>query len=767
MNAQAISFFGQMLRRYRAAANLSQEELAERAHLSARAISDLERGVKRAPRKETVELLANALALSPQKRALFVSSARPALAPPPTPEPLRLVGGDLTTPLTPLLGRERELLAASKLLARQDVRLMTITGPGGVGKTRFALFLAEELADDFEDGVYVAPLAPLRDAALVAPLIARVIGLREEPGVAHVEQVTTHLRDRQVLLILDNIEHLMDSVNVVRALLTGCPRLRVIVTSRQPLRIRGEQEFPLAPLALDAAMRLFIDRVRAVRPLDSVSDEKGAVIRQICERLDCLPLALELAAVRARALPLRALLQRLDSALTLLTAGWRDLPERQQTLRGAIAWSVDLLDERERRVFRALAVFAGGCSFAAAQAVCGDDGGDPSALFDRLAGLVERSLLQIDASDEADPRFAMLETIRAYAAETLCAVGEEPQARERHASYFAALAEQSHSDPDRDAQDRGLLRDMDNFRAAIRWAIEMRRPAVGMRIASQLSRLWYMQGYMSEGEAWLSALLELDAQESEQAIPSLRLEILYGASRFAMDRRDYARAQMLAEESREVARQLGSASGLANALATLGHVAEARENYAEAATLFESSLDYSEQANDIEAMGRATSSLGNLARMRGDYQQAITCLEVSLGIASTLGMSWGILNALGSLGHISCEQGDYERAAERYRNCLTMSQSLPNEANVAWLLEGVVVVLAARGDYEQVARLHAAIVQLRHESDIPGQRAWPPYARAVATARQALERGAWERATSITEVWAPTTAAAAGLEALA
>jgi predicted ATPase/DNA-binding XRE family transcriptional regulator len=761
MSAQPVSFFGEMLRRYRAAADLSQEELAERARLSVRAISDLERGVKRSPRKDTVELLANALALSPQKRALFTATARPGLTLA-APQPLRSVAGDLATPLTPLIGREHELLAVVRLLARAGVRLITFTGPGGVGKTRLVLHLAEELRDDFDDGVYLVSLAPVRNASQGMAAVARALGLREEPGELSLRQVSDHLRERQTMLILDNMEHLLGMTPDVSALLLACPRLKVMITSRQPLRIRGEQELPVAPLSIEAAMQLFLDRVHAVQPMLTVAATENDIARTICVRLDCLPLALELAAVRARTLSLPLLLQRLDSALTLLTVGWRDLPERQQTLRSAIAWSVDALDEDERRVFRWLGVFSGGCSLPAAYAVCAQADEEANALFDTLAGLAEKSLLQLDPSEDDTPRFLMLETIREYAIEMLRETKEERRARALHAAYYAEHAEQAHPE-----QAQKLQRDMDNLRAALAWAIQTRQSALGLRIGACLARMWYMHGYANEGEEWLRALLDLDASSAERATPQLRLEALYAAGRFAMDRRDFTRARALADESLTLARQSASLSGMANALATLGHVAEAEAGYDDALVYFEESLALSRQADDIDASGRAVSSLGNLARMRGDYEQATSYLEDSLRIARTLNLTWGIFNALTSLGHVVCEQGAYDRAAAYYRDSLELSDDFSNEVNVAWLLEGIVVVITARGDHEQAARLCAAIAQLRHEDvAATGENIWAPYAQAVEACRDALGEVAWQRAITTEITVSPSASAAYALDLL-
>lgn len=743
MSAQPISFFGEMLRRYRSAADLSQEALAERAGLSARAISDLERGVKRSPRKDTVELLANALDLSPHKRALFTAATRSG-AEPPLSQPLRSVAGDLASPLTPLIGRERELLEVSRLLARGDVRLLTFTGPGGVGKTRLALSLAEEMARDVDDGIYLVSLAPVSDAKRALAEVAQALGLREEPGVGSLQQLTDYLRARQSLLILDNLEHLLDLAPDVAALLAACPRVRMIITSRQPLRIRGEREFPVAPLDMEAAIRLFLDRAGAVQPTITISPPEVDIARQICARLDCLPLALELAAIRARVLPLSALLERLDSALTLLTVGWRDLPERQRTLRGAIAWSVDALSDEERGVLRRLSVFSGGCSLQAAHAVCAQAEQDANALFEVLAGLAEKSLLRLDPAEDGTLRILMLELIRAYASEMLRASGEEEEYLSRHARYYFELADVEHVE-----DSHSILRDIDNIRAALMWAIRTRQTEFGLRLGAQMARLWYMRGYANEGETWLRALLDLDAGTGSSTAPAVRLDVLYAASRFAMDRRDYARARTLANESLALARGACDSLGMANALATLGHVAEAEKRYDEALALFEESLSYSREAADADSIGRAVSSLGNLARLRGEFGRAEAYLEEALRVARQRNLTWGVTDALTSLGHVACEQGDYERAATYYRESLTLGKNFANEATTAWLLEGVVVVAAARGDHKRAARVCASIAHLRHAvAVVADDHAWAPYALAIATLRAALGAEAWARATA-------------------
>jgi predicted ATPase/DNA-binding XRE family transcriptional regulator len=732
-----------MLRRYRLYAGFSQEELADRARLSARAISDLERGVKQTPHRETVELLADALGLSGQRRALFSASVRPARRSGGEATLLRHVRGDMAAPLTPLIGRERELLELVRLMANGGARLVTLTGPGGVGKTRVALRAAEELAGEFDDGALIVSLSSLVDAGLVLPTVAHGLGLGEEASKASIDQLASHLGQQHLLLVLDNMEHLLDAASDVAALLAVCPRLSVIVTSRQPLRIRGEREFGISPLAPDAAAQLFLDRVRDNGSYGDADADVTEIVAHICHQLDYLPLALELAAVRSRTLSLHALALRLGSSLSLLTLGLRDLPERQRTLRGAIAWSVDLLDERERRLFRRLATFHGGWSLDAAHLVCSQAPDAPEDTLDRLSSLVERNLVLVNSSAQGEFRFSMLRTIWEYADEALRLTGEAAEVRERHAAYFAAVAEDEGDVSDLDAHDRLIQLDADNMRAALRWAVETRHAPLAVRLGVGLARYWYMRGYGHEGERWIRNVLALDESAEPRADPQLRIAALYAATRFAMDRRDYDGAERMAREGLALADEARSAVGKANMLATLGHVAEARMNYEEAYGLFERSLQWGRQANDLPVIGRAVSSLGNLARAMADYAQARTFLEEAVAVARTMKMSWGIANGLTSLGHVTCEQGEFVSASALYRESLGIYADLANEASVAWTLEGVIVVHAAAGAHMQVATLAGVINTLR--CDASGT-SWAPFSAALDAAQSALGPSLWREA---------------------
>ena len=404
--------FGALLKQYRQAAGLTQERLAERAGLSVRAISDLERGVNRTPRQETLDLLAQALRLPPRKRALLAASARPASDLTDAWEPQTHPPHHVPASLAALIGRESEVTRATMLLERTEVRLLTLIGPSGIGKTRLGLQVAEDVLDRFDDGVWFVALAPLRDASLVAGAIAQALELREAPGQAPQELLKTSLREQQRLLLLDNFEQVAGAALLVAELLNTCPRLKVLVTSRAALHIRGEYELPVEPLEQEAAVTLFLERAQAARPdLDS-GPETIQAAAAICQRLDRLPLALELAAARVKVLPPPALLERLKRRLPLLTGGALDLPERQRTMRDAVAWSYELLSPAEQRLFRRLAIFAGGWTLEAAEALCGEaEESSGSAVLEELTSLVNQSLVRSERRAEK-PLFSMLEVIR-------------------------------------------------------------------------------------------------------------------------------------------------------------------------------------------------------------------------------------------------------------------------------------------------------------------------------------------------------------------
>jgi len=754
--------FGPLLRRYRQAAGLTQEELAARAGLSVRGISDLERERKLTPRRETVRLLAEALALPPRKRALFEAAARPltaasslptATSASATPSPFAPQSltppHNLPTQLTALIGRERETLALAAALRRDDVRLLTLTGPGGVGKTRLAIQVAEDALADFEDGVFLVSLAALRDPAYVTNVIGGALGLRPTPEEPVADQVAAYLVNKRLLLALDNFEQVVEAAPQIAALLGACPQIKALVTSREALRLAGEQVVPVAPLADEAARELFMRRALAVNPtLDLTSADKSQ-IDAICKSVDRLPLAIELAAAWTPTLGLAPLLERLSRPLELLTGGRRDAPERQRTLRATIAWSVRLLGPDERRLFMRMACFGGGATLPAVEAICCDDtAGNGQNTLASLAHLVERNLLLANQRPEGS-HFSMLETIRDYAWEELRASGEATALQRRHAEYFARLAgELGFVRPGQDARDQRLSQEMANIRVALGWAIEANEPGVGLRLATPLGRFWYSHGAFEEGGFWLRTLLTLDAQAGERAVePQVRVWALYSLILITLDRRDFDQAEALAHEGLALARLLHDEAGIGNMLTELGHVAEARGDLHAALALFEEGLASFRASGHEGAAGRTLSSVGNIERALGHYEQAQRYLEQALTWTRSRNFSWAVASNLVSLGHVACEQGDGARALSLYHESLGYYLTTPNPTSLAWCLEGVVVALTltmtttgddARDQYTTIARFCGAIVGLRQRAGVASAPEWAAFVRAQTAAQQSL-----------------------------
>jgi len=475
----------------------------------------------------------------------------------------------LPTSLTPLLGREQETTRLCQLLRRPEVRLVTITGPGGVGKTSLALQVAHELQDTFANGVFFTSLTPVSDPTLIVPTIAQTLGLPESPSRLLFDSLKDYLHDRQTLLLLDNFEQIISAAPLLTELLSACARLQLLVTSREGLRVRGEQEFLLSPLALPdqppvetllqcPSVALFVQGAQAAQLEFRLTPQNAAAVAEVCARLDGLPLALELAAARIKLFPPQAMLARLrDSPLQLLTVGARDLPARQQTLRRAVQWSYDLLDDEEQRAFRWFSVFVGGSTLEAALAVLG-----PPTSLDVLDSLASKSLLrQIETNDAA--RLVMLETIREFGWEQLTLTAELEAARRAHAAYYLSFAEQAEPHLvgiDQKAWLRRLEVEQDNLRAALRWAIEHHAGEMAQRMAGALQPFWLTRGYWSEGRRWLEESLAMDSGAT--LAPAVRAKALYGAGILTRFQGDFARARMLLEQSLTVYRALADQTGV-------------------------------------------------------------------------------------------------------------------------------------------------------------------------------------------------------------
>ncbi|MFL5661900.1 MAG: ATP-binding protein, partial [Ktedonobacteraceae bacterium] len=696
---QEQSSFGALLKHYRLAAGLSQEALAARASLSARTISDLERGVHAAPHTNTLELLTGALSVTDQQRTLLLASARPADAFVDTPPRSHTL--DFPVPPTRLVGRERERSHTLELLRRTSTHLFTLTGPSGVGKTRFALQLVQDIASDFVDGVAFVALAPVRDAALVPGAIAQALGIHESANASLAEQVRLFLRPKHILLVLDNLEQVLDCAPFVAELLANCPQLFILVTSRTPLRLRAEQEVQLAPLPLKDAVTLFYERAQAVR---SAQVYAVSEVEAICQQVDRLPLAIELAAMHVKLLPLSELQKRLTHRLTLLRDGARDLPKRQQTMENAIAWSYELLTEEQQRYFRALSVFVGGWTLEAAEEIYRDRQDSTSETFVLiLAALVDASLIQVEIPAEGRERFGMLEMIREYALGRLRAAREEELCRRRHAAYYARLAEtvMAYFGAEQGAREShfALTLELPNARAALEWAEEKNKAELGLRLAG-FTRLWHVRGQMSEAERWMERMLALDqrAREGgEQTAPlTLRIAMLYGFGRTQVrhGRAEHS-AEVYANEALHLARRIGDQNGICNAYATLGMIAQANGKLDEAERAFTDSYTLARQLKHSGLMSRVMSHLSDVASMRGDLERATALLEEALANVRVSGMTWDIPIMTAMLGHLARQQQRYDVAKARYREALVRFRTFSSPTYIAGCLEGYAAVLSA------------------------------------------------------------------------
>ncbi len=578
------------------------------------------------------------------------------------------VHANLPSIFTPLVGRDLEIKAASTLLLREDVRTLTLTGTGGIGKTRLAIQIATELSPAFAEGVCFVSLAPISDPAQVMPAIARALELREDLDSSLQEQIQDYVRDQRLLLLLDNFEQVIAAAPMLNDLLAACSALRLLVTSRVRLNTTNEQVFSIHPLALPdlarlpssdalarvASVDLFLQRARQVQPGFKLTRANARTVAEICFRLDGLPLAVELAAARVNLLPPQALLKRLENRLSVLTSSAENHPSRHQTLRNTIQWSYDLLNADEQQLFRYLAIFVDGFTLHAAEALCAHLHGSGGVL-DRLSSLLEKNLLRAPEQDEEDPRLSMLETIRAFGLEILETSGELETVQRAHMQYFLTVAEEASAPTSGQPgaeQNRYLERESANLRAALQYSLAYGKQAatmdVALRLGTALKSFWTAYGYFREGKAFLEQTLA----ECEGAVDAIQVKALLASTYFALLFCEYNQAQHMLERCRAYYQAQDDTAQLAVVVWQLGWLAHLQFSYAQAHALYEGALALSEKVHDEKMKDTVRYHQAYLALSEGDYQQSRVLLEASLAYRRAIGTSVGIAAALGDLAQL-------------------------------------------------------------------------------------------------------------------
>jgi non-specific serine/threonine protein kinase len=678
------------------------------------------------------------------------------------PEPATETSLALPSFLTPLIGRERQVTALTAALRRDGVRLLTLTGPAGVGKTRLAVATAAAMAAEFRDGVWFVPLAPVRDPALVPTAIAAALGVREVRGRRIVAGVQRFVRERRALLLLDNLEHVLDAAPVVTELLAACPHLAILVTSRAGLRLSGERIFAVPPLALPdlrqlppladlaevPAVRLFVDRAGAVRDGFTLTMDNAQVVAEICSRLDGLPLAIELAAARSRVLSPPVLLTHLEPGLPLLTGGPRDAPVRHQTMREAIAWSHDLLTLDEQRLFRRLAVFTGGFTLDAAAAVRGPEGiGSPApipSVLDGIGALVDQSLLYRKPAPpdvHAEPRYGMLETVREFGLDQLTVSGEEHEVRAAHMRFFAAfVADDALARcPDQPRRIDRAGRDHDNLRAALGWAVETEQAELALSLAGGIRSLWWSRNYVAEGRDWSERVLRMSAPE-----PTLdRCRVFLHAGIFCADQGDAESADRYLREALAIARRLDHVRFQSDALRFLGMAACYRGDDASAVGFLREAVQIARDAGQTWPLAAALCELGAADLRVGDLNEATRSGEESLPLTHGGVQQLAAIIGRLALAYVALFRGNRSEVLVNTREALAQAGAINDLGLTAESFVVFAGTANACGDALRAARLLGAADALREQSGRRLFRYHTQYLQIAESARSALGEGGY------------------------
>ncbi len=645
----------------------------------------------------------------------------------PSPRSLDSLPNNLPRQLTSFVGREREMAEVKRLLSTTG--LLTLAGPGGCGKTRLALQVAADLIEKFEDGVWLVELASLSDPLLLAQAVAAALGLREQHGRPMLATLVDHLRPRETVLVLDNCEHLAtDCARMAEVLLRACQRLRILATSREPLKVPGEVTWQVPSLSLPEldhaspesllpyeAVRLFVDRAGAAEPGFTISRHNARSVAKVVKRLDGIPLAIELAAVRVKVLSAEQIAARLDDRFRLLTGGSRTTLARHQTLRAAMDWSYDLLEPQERVLLGRVAVFAGGFTLEAAEAVCTGDGIEKADILDLLTFLVDKSLVMatIKEGPVAEARYRLLETVRQYGADRLREHAPDAVWHDRHRDYFLAMAERAEPElhgPDQTSWLARLEMELDNLRAAMEWCRKAGHTQAWLRLAGALWWFWAMRGSLSEGMQHLEAALGSDLAPTPP-----RAKALYGAAAIGWNQGNLERASALAGEALALCRALQDEAGVAYSLSVLGLVPLLRGEYERAAEMFEESLAVWRRRGQPWEQAAALTVLGQTTYSRGDFRRAASLCEEALRLFRGVGDRWGITWSLTHLAVAISGQGDEARAVPLIEESIALSRAMKNRPVTAWSLHTLSRIMRRRGDLERAKALSQESLALRWE----------------------------------------------------